>query len=401
MVISNQVLRLSWFLVPAAALLAANLSANAAIYTYKDANGNTVYSDQPPPGASTTTTGGSTTPSTTSSYSTIIQKELMPAVDVSKNMVPVTGYSTLLIKNTGEFPVAGSGDFRIDCKPSHMNNDDPIVFPNQKNAAPHHTYFGNSSVNAQSDINNLANIGNSTCRGGIANRSAYWVPSMIDTSSKAALVPDLGLWYYKSGLVGYTDPVNSHILPPPKALKLIAGNPKAKSEAEAHNISYICRSATGQVLGKAYPTQVLKQIPACPQGGTIIASVSFPQCWDGKNLDSADHISHMSYDLVKTASSRNGQFIWKYSCPATHPVAIPAIGLHVYYKVTSAEGTKNWRLSSDNYQKTDYNSGYSMHGGWVNGWDEKVIQGVVSNCVTKAVNCGNHKLGDGRVIYKQ
>lgn len=31
----------------------------------------------------------------------------------------------------------------------------------------------------------------------------------------------------------------------------------------------------------------------CPAG--IMVNVRFPTCWDGKNLDSPDHMSHVAY----------------------------------------------------------------------------------------------------------
>lgn len=48
----------------------------------------------------------------------------------------------------------------------------------------------------------------------------------------------------------------------------------------------------------------------CPDG--IRLEVAFPSCWDGKNLDSDDHRSHMAYpDLVQDGN-----------CPDTHPVRL-------------------------------------------------------------------------------
>jgi hypothetical protein len=48
----------------------------------------------------------------------------------------------------------------------------------------------------------------------------------------------------------------------------------------------------------------------CPDG--LRLEVVFPSCWDGKNVDSADHVSHMAYpDLVQAGE-----------CPETHPVRL-------------------------------------------------------------------------------
>ncbi len=313
----------------------------------------------------------------------LIQVGLMPAVDVSKNITPALGWDDLRIRpNLGPQDVPrvgdGNGQFRIDCEVSHMSNDDPILYPNQQSAAHHHTFFGNTSVNHKSNLMTLSTTGTSTCRGGIANRSAYWVPSMIDTASKTPLKPYSALWYYKTGYKVAKEKITA----PPKGLRMIVGNMKATNSASSTRISYSCFKEGEPGI----PSTI--HIPACSQGWTIVTHVDFPQCWDGKNLSSPDNISHMS-DPVNNA------------CPATHPVAIPKLGLNTKYLITTPEGTKNWRLSSDNYAANGYNAGYSGHADWVNGWDEKVIAGIVKNCLNAGKDCGNHMLGDDTVIYGQ
>jgi hypothetical protein len=115
--------------------------------------------------------------------------------------------------------------------------------------------------------------------------------------------------------------------------------------------------------------------------------VNFPQCWDGVNLDSPDHKSHMA---EATGSG----------CPSTHPVALPHISYEVYYdlaKVTLSRMAK-WRLSSDNYATTTP-GGYSAHGDYVMGWDATTMQKVVKNCDNPSVDCHANLLGDGTTLY--
>jgi len=54
----------------------------------------------------------------------------------------------------------------------------------------------------------------------------------------------------------------------------------------------------------------------CPAG--IMAIHHFPACWDGKNLDSPDHQSHM-YSTTKGAFQEAGP------CPDSHPVRVPQV----------------------------------------------------------------------------
>lgn len=308
---------------------------------------------------------------------TIVQVGLMPAVNISTDIAPAIGYSELRVKPTTEIPPATGGAFRVVCTPSHMNNDDPVVYPFQQGAAHHHTFFGNTSVNYKSDLMTFATTGNSTCKGGIMNRSAYWMPSMIDTASKAAIKPDLAIFYYKTGRT----PSNL-INVPPKGLRMIAGNAKATSSTTS-KANYTCLS---RVPFYGWKTS----IPACNVGETMQMHVAFPQCWDGKNLDSPDHQSHMAH-TVRTLTTAN-------KCPTSHPIALPQVTVNFNYKVTATNNPASWRLASDNYA-VSLPGGFSAHADWVNGWDEKFIAGIVKNCLNKGVDCKAHLLGDGRMFY--
>jgi len=305
---------------------------------------------------------------------------LMPFVDTSKNIVPKTGFAEPRVQATTTPYGAGSGEFRISCGISHMSNDDPMVFPNQQGATHHHTFYGNTSVDYKSDLNNLSNVGNSTCTGGTLNRSGYWHPTLIDTTTNAPIILiDTALFYYKSGFGGVKP---EDIKPPPKGLRMLAGNPKAVNASQASATSYVCHVPS---LGHSNGMPWQKAIPNCKAGDELMVVVQFPQCWDGKNLDSPNHQDHM-------ASPNNG-------CPASHPVPIPSISLNMWFKVTANNQTNKWRLSSDNYAFDGTNAGYSGHADWVNGWDEPTMAGIVRNCLNQRRDGHAHLLCDGRTLY--
>jgi Domain of unknown function (DUF1996)/Domain of unknown function (DUF4124) len=316
---------------------------------------------------------------TPSAGANIIQVGLMPAVDISKNIVPVAGFAVPRVQATSTPYGSGAGEFRISCGVSHMSNDDPMVFPNQQGATHHHTFYGNTSINYKSDLNNLANVGNSTCTGGTLNRSGYWHPTIIDTATnKPVLLIGNALFYYKTGFGGVKP---ADIKPPPKGLRMLAGNPKATSASQASSTSYVCFVPS---LGHSNGMPWQKAIPNCKAGEELMLVVQFPQCWDGKNLDSPNHQDHMAYPS-------NG-------CPASHPVPIPSVSLNMWYKVTANNQTSKWRLASDNYATTSP-GGYSGHADWVNGWDAPTMAGIVSNCLNKSRDGHAHLLCDGRTLY--
>jgi hypothetical protein len=72
---------------------------------------------------------------------------------------------------------------------------------------------------------------------------------------------------------------------------------------------------------------------ACPGG--IRVSVHFPTCWDGKNLDSPDHHSHVAYPQSGTFES-NGP------CPSTHPVRIPQVMYEIMWDTKAFNDKSLW-----------------------------------------------------------
>ena len=257
-----------------------------------------------------------------------------------------------------------------------MAKDDPIVYPGQPGMSHLHVFFGNTATNAFSTAETIRTQGNSTCRGGVSNRSSYWIPAMIDTTTGAPLTPDEPIFYYKQG---YVISPSSAIQKLPEGLRMIAGD-ASNATASGGAWRYACLDKTFmRVLNDG------KQIPVCPAGSVSLQiEVFFPQCWDGRNLDSPDHKSHMAYPV-------------QFKCPSTHPVALPEITFVVGYPLGAGNTTK-WRLSSDTYP-ANLPAGYSMHADWFNGWKRDVSDSWAKNCIEKSLDCGAHLVGDGRELY--
>lgn len=74
-------------------------------------------------------------------------------------------------------------------------------------------------------------------------------------------------------------------------------------------------------------------------------------CWDGKNLDSPDHKSHVTYS--GTGASGGG------SCPSSHPVKLPQVMYELMWNVTTFANDKSiWPDSGPAFM-------YSMNLGYV------------------------------------
>jgi hypothetical protein len=103
----------------------------------------------------------------------------------------------------------------------------------------------------------------------------------------------------------------------------------------------------------------------CDTGAELWQEIFFPACWDGRNLDSPDHKSHMSY------YERDRSPPYAFRCPASHPIVLPAITFNVVYSVPEAGAALRWRLASDVYSPS-IPGGYSSHGDWFNGWAPEI-----------------------------
>jgi hypothetical protein len=146
----------------------------------------------------------------------------------------------------------------------------------------------------------------------------------------------------------------------PAGLKMIAGSSKATTAQDPRITFWNCGVEAGLPRSSTVPT--------CPdagrRGSALRLHVNFPSCWDGKNLDSLDHQSHMAY------ADRG-------ACPATHPVAVPAISLIYRYPVL---GGPNVTLSSGGQ--------YSAHADFFNAWNQQALNRLVQSCLNARRHCG-------------
>jgi len=269
-----------------------------------------------------------------------------------------------------EFQVFGSGatttptippgavrvaEFLADCPASHRLPDDPIVFPNLPGASHMHSFFGSEVTNAFSTVNDLMNA-NSNCNPSI-DKSAYWIPTFYNNN--VPVEPTTGVFYYLGE--GVSDALIAQTQPFPVGLRIVAGNAKATGPGDNTIARWSCLGA-----GEVNPST---DFVTCPAGSMLESYLDFPHCWDGRNLDSADHKSHMAYPVGN-------------ACPASHPVVVPKLRQVMRYPVTG--NPAGFRLASG--------PGYTMHGDFFNAWPADEMARRVTDCIRIIVKCG----ADGR-----
>ncbi|MDH3295267.1 MAG: DUF1996 domain-containing protein [Acidimicrobiia bacterium] len=258
----------------------------------------------------------------------------------------------------------GDGQFRVACQYSHFAYDDPIVFPGQPGTSHLHMFFGNTDTNAFTTTDALVNSGGGSCNGFELNRSGYWTPALLDGRGNV-VVPQQIILYYKTKFPEMVQPL-------PQGLKMISGSTSGSFTASGQ-LHWSCgRSGFGYNRSN--------HIPDC--GGDLInASVVFPECWDGVNLDASDHRSHL--EMV-------GSF---EPCPSSHPVRLPQISILLYFPGQSS--VDGWHLSSDGHQGAGPPGG-SLHADWFGGWNDEAVELWSEGCMERARNCSFGQTGTDR-----
>lgn len=269
-----------------------------------------------------------------------------------------------------------TGNFRTFCGPSHLGHDDPIVYPGQDNAAHLHQFFGNTLTDHSSTYQSMRTTGESTCEGGKLNRTGYWTPAVFDGQNRV-VPPDFILVYYKAQGEGGASTIQAdreyiaNYSTLPNGLRMIAGAP---------NGHYEWKCASGGSSSN--------RIPNCPDNDTVLAVVSFPSCWDGVNLDSANHRSHMAYRNYNNGFGR-------FECPTTHPMQLPEITEIFHYKNQPGENeSTEWKISSD----MGATPGSTLHADWFGAWDNGVQERLTQHCIREMRNSNNGNLCDGQAL---
>lgn len=301
-------------------------------------------------------------------------------VDISSLLVPAWGTGALPGSSAGE----GVGAFRFVCGAGQVAYNDPIVFPGQPGKSHLHQFFGNLSADAYSTYGSLRAKGDSTCSNPLI-RGAYWVPAMLDGKGNVVRV-DYVTGYYKNFPRGSADcaRIASSCAQLPRGLReifgydMVAGNPPTGSG------TFSCDGPTAKP--GSYRT-IAEAAKGCPAGNRLIATLTGPNCWDNKHLDSADHRSHLAY-----ASYPNGAF----ECPKTHPVLIPAIGLNLAWYVT--DDASGWYLSSDDMTAMGMGrlpGGTTLHADAFPAFDDTVLDTLTRYCLDGLKSCNGGDLGNG------
>ncbi|MFJ7147329.1 DUF1996 domain-containing protein [Streptomyces sp. NPDC100445] len=278
-------------------------------------------------------------------------------------------------------PDASRGTFTSDCGVNAnglFNSDNVIVAPGVSNGAHHfHDYVGNQGNNAFAGDDDLAKAATSCVDQG--DRSTYYWP---------VLRLQNGRQERDAGAPGGGTEGNAGQIVTPAAVTLtFVGNPRGKVTAMPRLLRIITGDAKAFVNGPGnanaswsctgYENRQLKdKYPLCPRGSDVVRTFRFQSCWDGRNIDSANHRTHVAFATVDG------------SCPAGFR-PIPQLVQRIVYDVAApslVDGGRTVPLFAVDSFPEQLHKPVTDHGDFINVFDEDLMRRMV-DCINSGRSC--------------
>ncbi|MEC4019575.1 DUF1996 domain-containing protein [Streptomyces sp. H27-D2] len=267
---------------------------------------------------------------------------------------------------------ASTGTFTSECgvnENGHFNPDNVIVAPGVSNGAHHmHDYVGNESTDAFSTDESLA-AADTTCTNGDQSTHYWPVVRLRDNGDeKDVNAPGGG----QDGNVGkILQPADAEITLSgsqagevtgmPRFLRIITGDAKAFTNGDANaNASWSCTGFEDRQLTDKYPI--------CPEGSKVVRSLKFQSCWDGQNIDSANHRTHVAF-AQQDGSCGNG---FK---------AIPQLTQKITYDIPAGD-----LFAVDSFPE-QLHKPVTDHGDFINVMSDDLMNEAVG-CINSGEDCG-------------
>lgn len=273
-----------------------------------------------------------------------------------------------------------TGTFTTNCgtnENENRNSDNVIVAPGVSNGAQHqHDYVGNQANDAFASDEDLAN-GDTSCQNQGDKSSYFWPVLRVQDGQDDvdANAPGGG----QDGNVGtiiqaseaqlkFVGNKKSDVVAMPQALRIITGDAKSFVNGLANaNTNWSCTGFEDRQLTDKYPI--------CPEGSSVVRTSNFQSCWDGQNIDSANHRTHVSF-VQEDGSCGNGF------------QAIPQLQVRLVYDVQAPQiqnGQVQNAFAVDSFPD-QLHKPITDHNDFINFFDENTMNEVV-DCINSGQDC--------------
>jgi hypothetical protein len=283
---------------------------------------------------------------------------------------------------------ASRGEFVSSCGVNAnglFNSDNVIVAPGVTNGAHHfHDYIGNQSNTAFASDNDLAKA-DTSCQDKGDKSSYYWPVVRLQNGTQERDAGSPG---------GGTEGNAGKIVTPEQVTLTFVGNPRSKVTAMPRLLRIITGDAKAFVNGPANANaswsctgfedrQLKDKYPLCPQGSDVVRTFKFQSCWDGANIDSANHRTHVAF--ADAQGNCAGGF-----------KAIPQLVQRIVYDIDAPslqDGGRTSPLFAVDSFPENLHKPVTDHGDFINVFDEGTMKNVV-DCINNGKKCGAGA-GDG------
>ncbi|MFF5216542.1 DUF1996 domain-containing protein [Micromonospora sp. NPDC000442] len=165
-------------------------------------------------------------------------------------------------------------------------------------------------------------------------------------------------------LIEYRGNPVSKVVPMPRFLRALTGDAKPTSRGPANaRPSWTCSGFADRLADK---------YPICPVGSQVQRVHDFPGCWDGRNIDSENHRSHVAFADPATGA-----------CPQGFR-AIPQLRITISYDIPRDVQEKG-QYALDSFPEENHNP-FSDHDDFINVNSTRTMKHIVT-CINKGRNC--------------